>query len=87
LRKLRALGFPVRRQHPIGPYFADFAVERAKLVIEIDGGIHRLDDVRLRDAERQSAIEALGWKFMRVDTETAMSADHLWAMVTKELGL
>lgn len=26
-----------RRQHPIGPYFADFACISKKLVIEIDG--------------------------------------------------
>jgi very-short-patch-repair endonuclease len=87
LRKLRALGFPVRRQHPIGRYFVDFAIERARLVIEIDGGIHWLEEVVLRDAERQLFIESLGWKVLRIDAETAMSADHLWTRVTAEIGI
>ena len=30
-------GFKVRRQHPIGPYVADFFVRDANLVIEVDG--------------------------------------------------
>ena len=77
LRKLRAEGFPVRRQHPVGPYVADFAVVKEGLVIEIDGGIHRLPDVAARDAERQSVIEALGWRVLRITPEIAASPDHL----------
>ncbi|MFN4024494.1 MAG: endonuclease domain-containing protein [Hyphomonas sp.] len=87
LRELRAYGFPVRRQHPIGPYTVDFAIQKAKLVIEIDGGIHALEEVRLRDAERQNVIEALGWRVLRIDAEKALSGDHLWAEVTAALGL
>jgi very-short-patch-repair endonuclease len=87
LRKLRPLGFPVRRQHPIGPYIVDFAIVKAMLVIEIDGGIHQLEAVQLRDAQRQSAIEAEGWRFLRIDAQTAMSGDHVWALVAQELGL
>lgn len=35
---LREIHF--RRQHPIGPYIADFCSPRRKLVIEVDGGQH-----------------------------------------------
>ncbi len=81
LRGLREFGYPVRRQHPVGPYTVDFAIPKARLVIEIDGGIHKLEEVRLRDVERQKGIETLGWRVIRFDADTAMSGDHLWAAV------
>ncbi|MCK7502425.1 MAG: DUF559 domain-containing protein [Comamonadaceae bacterium] len=34
-------GWKFRRQHAIGPYFADFACIEAALVVEIDGGQHQ----------------------------------------------
>ena len=40
LRAHRMSGIKFRRQHPIGPYFADFACTQRKLVIEIDGEHH-----------------------------------------------
>ena len=56
LRELRKYGYAVRRQHPIGPYIVDFAIQKAMLAIEIDGGIHNLDAVRLRDELRQADL-------------------------------
>lgn len=85
--KLRAYGFPVRRQHPVGGFVVDFAIERAKLVIEIDGGIHNLNTVRLADQARQTEIEAMGWRVIRMDAETAMSRDHVMAVVCEALGI
>src|SRR5690606_31125634 len=40
LRDRRLEGFKFRRQHPIGPYFADFACIAEGLVVEADGGQH-----------------------------------------------
>jgi len=87
LRKLRAQGFPARRQHQIGRFVVDLAITRARLVIEIDGAIHKLSDVAENDACRQKELERAGWRILRVDTETAMSEDHLIARVQQELGL
>ncbi len=87
LRGLREYGYPVRGQHPVGPYTVDFAIPKARLVIEIDGDVHALEDVRLRDAERQAVIESLGWSVLRLDTDTAMSDDHLLAAVAEVLSL
>jgi very-short-patch-repair endonuclease len=44
-----------------------------------------LEEVQWRDAERQALIEAQGWRFLRIDSETAMSGDHVWALVTAQL--
>ena len=41
--KLRAgqlRGFRFRRKHPLGPFFADFCCEEARLVVEIDADSH-----------------------------------------------
>ena len=40
LRGRRLDGITLRRQHPIGPYVADFYCAAAKLVIELDGDSH-----------------------------------------------
>ena len=66
-------GYRFRRQHPVGPFIADFACERLKLVIELDGGVHDLDSVALRDAARQAVIEALGWTVIRFDNSVVLS--------------
>lgn len=87
LRKLRAQGFPTRRQHQIGRFVVDLAITRARLVIEIDGAIHKLSDVAENDTSRQKELEDAGWRILRIDAETAMSEDHLIARVQQELGL
>ncbi|MBB5518169.1 very-short-patch-repair endonuclease [Amphiplicatus metriothermophilus] len=77
----------MRRQHPIGPFIVDFAIVKAKLVIEIDGGVRRLSSVSEKDAVREQAIRGQGWRLLHVPAATAMSRDHLLALVQKELGL
>jgi very-short-patch-repair endonuclease len=64
-RSLRELDIPfkIRRQHPIGPYIADFAIPAAKLVIEIDGSQHA--DMADADAERTRALNAQGYRVIR----------------------
>jgi len=51
-----------RRQHPIGPYIADFACVKAWLVVEVDGDTHMADHDRRRDA----FMTARGWRVVRV---------------------
>ena len=87
LRKLRGLGFPVKRQVPIGAYIVDFAIHRVRLVIETDGSIHAREDIARRDPARQREIEALGWHVLRFSDAQAMDADFLWGRVAEYLGL
>lgn len=87
LRTLRKYGYPVRRQHPIGGYIADFAIIKARLVIEIDGGVHDREAARVADTERQKHIEALGWTVLRISAEYAMDSDCLFRTVSEKLEL
>jgi very-short-patch-repair endonuclease len=52
-----------RRQHPIGPYFADFCCVEARLVIELDGGQHAVQVAG--DARRTRYLAAEGFRVLR----------------------
>ncbi|MFO1155681.1 MAG: DUF559 domain-containing protein [Rhodospirillales bacterium] len=62
LRRRGLGGGKFRRQHPLGPYVADFVCLQARLVIELDGGQHG-------DAETVSArtrlLQARGFRVLR----------------------
>ena len=73
LRGARIDGHRFRRQHPVGRYFADFACDRLRLILEIDGGVHARDDVMLRDHLRQTGLESLGWTVLRFSNEEALT--------------
>jgi len=65
-KELRKLNVNFRRQAPIGRFFADFASHGAKIVVEVDGGVHeRLPQVTLRDFERQQWLESQGYRVVR----------------------
>lgn len=57
--------FRFRRQHPISIYIADFYCHKLKLVIEIDGSIHDVPDIKINDIKRQSDLESYGLKIIR----------------------
>ena len=58
-----------RRQHPISFYIVDLYCHPKKLVIEIDGSIHDLEEIRVKDELRQKELEALGLKVIRFTTK------------------
>jgi very-short-patch-repair endonuclease len=67
-RRLDGLGF--RRQQPIGPYIVDFYCSAAKLVVEVDGGIHE-EQVEY-DGERDSYLAAHGLRVLRFTNEAVL---------------
>jgi very-short-patch-repair endonuclease len=65
--RARTPGRPAfRRQHPIGPYVADFYCAAARLVIEIDGADHAHPDRQRRDLERDRYLGAIGCRVLRI---------------------
>ena len=63
LRAERFQDVKFRRQKVIGPYIADFAANQPKLVVEIDGHTHDVDDAR--DAIRSRFLESEGYRVVR----------------------
>jgi very-short-patch-repair endonuclease len=52
-----------RRQVPFGPYIADFASHRARLIVELDGEGHAFQIEA--DAERSRFLEGEGYRVRR----------------------
>ena len=65
LRSRQIGGLKFRRQHPIGPYFGDFACVEAGLVIELDGGQHGDVNWAIRDEKRAARMARLGFHTLR----------------------
>jgi predicted helicase/very-short-patch-repair endonuclease len=67
LRANQLHGAKFRRQHNIGQYIVDFYCHAAKLVIELDGGIHELQ--KDRDSDRDTYLTANGLQVLRFQNE------------------
>ena len=67
-RALRARpeGLKFRRQHPIGPYIADFYCPAAKLIVEVDGQSHDMGNRPGHDVRRDEWLTGRGLKVLRV---------------------
>ncbi|HEX3653738.1 MAG TPA: DUF559 domain-containing protein [Rhizomicrobium sp.] len=67
LRDRKLDGFKFKRQHLIASYIVDFACLDRKLVVELDGGIHKLK--RESDAVRDAVLQTLGYSVLRITNE------------------
>ncbi len=72
--ELRKLPLHVRKQSPVGPYVADFLIHSAKLVIEVDGLRHGIEEAQLHDAVRDAWLASEGYRVVRF-TDNAVIAD------------
>lgn len=69
LRDRRLLGRKFRRQHPIGQFIADFFCDDARLIIEIDGAVHRELTQQERDRLREEILREHGFAMLRFTNE------------------
>lgn len=65
LRNKQLANQKFRRQVSIGQYIVDFYSPKNRLVIEVDGGIHRDPEVKTNDISRQEFLESLDLKVLR----------------------
>ena len=62
LKQRQQDGHRFRRQHPMGPYIADFACLEVGVVIEVDGGQHHESE---EDRRRDRYLHGIGFKVLR----------------------
>jgi very-short-patch-repair endonuclease len=60
------LGVWFRRQVPIGTFIADFVAPSAHLVVEVDGGYHRVRGAA--DARRDTKLARMGYRVLRLES-------------------
>jgi very-short-patch-repair endonuclease len=64
------LGWKFRRQHAIGPYFADFYCHELKLILEIDSSWH--SGRHEHDARRDEWMKANGYRVLRIPAQAVL---------------
>jgi very-short-patch-repair endonuclease len=69
LRLKQYHGAHFRRQHPVGPYIADFVCIAAKLIVEVDGATHSSDREIAYDGRRDAYMKQRGWKIIRITND------------------
>jgi very-short-patch-repair endonuclease len=63
LRAKQMEGCKFRRQEPIGSYIVDFVCQEERIIIEVDGGQHSVEQER--DNKRDKWLEGQGYKVLR----------------------
>ena len=80
LRGRRLAGAKFRRQRPLGRYIADFCCDEAKLVVELDGGVHASQDEY--DSLRDEHLAAAGYRVLRIrNQELAANPEGVLATI------
>ena len=86
LRSRQLCDLKFRKQHPIQPFYADFACAEKMLVVEIDGDYH--DHVGKEDFSREAFLRELGWDVIRFsDKEVMENVEAVARGIAKHLGL
>lgn len=84
--KKKPHGLKFRRQHPYSIYILDFYCHTLKLVIEVDGKIHFLPDIKENDKSRQESLERDGLTVIRFEnTEIEKYAEKVFEKIEKLL--
>lgn len=65
-RELKSSDLKFRKQHPIGPFIADFYCAAAKLALEVDGIAHEMGQRPQKDAARDRFIRARNIDIVRI---------------------
>jgi very-short-patch-repair endonuclease len=82
----RSDGYHFRKQAPIGRYVVDMACHHAKVVIEVDGDTHYMDDARRRDTVRDAFLQAEGYTVLRfTNLDVVRNPDGVFDVVSRTL--
>ena len=84
LRAGQMKGYTFRRQRPVLDYVADFMCQPLMLIIEVDGSVHKLEHVAVRDARRQRRLEEAGFTVMRFSNNEVLTQIGIVRMKLEE---
>ncbi len=88
LKGNQILNVRFKRQHPVLYFVADFYCHKAKLVVEIDGGYHRLPKQYEYDICRDSELSRLGLEVLRfTNREVFQETEKVLEIITDKVKL
>jgi very-short-patch-repair endonuclease len=73
LRKNKVMGYRFKPQHPIDIFIADFYCHKLRLVIEVDGEMHKNEKNIRYDHSRTEELKQLGIKVIRVMNDEVLN--------------
>ena len=86
IRKRQIKNYQFNRQKPIDNYIVDFYCDKARLVIEIDGGQHKEDKGIELDKKRDDFLKSLGLRVMRfTNLDILKNIDNVVYKIYKEI--
>jgi very-short-patch-repair endonuclease len=86
LRDIQSGESHFRRQAPIGPYFADFACHKTRVVIEIDGETHTADTEITHDEARSRYFRSYGYRVLRFwNSDVMKNIEGVMALIGQSL--
>jgi very-short-patch-repair endonuclease len=86
LRGSNILNLKFRRQEQIGDYIVDFVCYEMKLVIELDGGHHNQDEIKMNDISRQNWLNEQGFTVLRFwNNEVMRNIDGVLITIREKL--
>ncbi|MDP3551433.1 MAG: DUF559 domain-containing protein [Novosphingobium sp.] len=72
LLRQRPRGLKFRRQHPVGPYVADFYCASARLIIEVEGWVHDTERA-INDTHRFKFLVENGYRVLRISAKRILA--------------
>ncbi|WP_152268321.1 leucine--tRNA ligase [Agriterribacter humi] len=70
------LGVKVRRQHAVQGYIVDFALLEVKLIIEVDGEYHNVEQQKIYDEARTGYLKEFGLNLIRFSNDEVLNDIH-----------
>jgi very-short-patch-repair endonuclease len=74
LRAKMMCGYTFNRQRPVLNYIADFMCKELRLIIEVDGYSHLLDEVIEKDIKKQKDLKDAGFTVIRFTDNEVLKA-------------
>ncbi|HEV2511112.1 endonuclease domain-containing protein [Bosea sp. (in: a-proteobacteria)] len=88
VRGRRFAGLKFKRQMAIGPFIADFCCFELRLIVELDGEPHKIDDAQKRDRRRDAFLRSEGYRVLRFSNERVLgNLEFVLREIAEHVGL
>jgi len=77
VRNRRCNGAKFQRQVPLGNHIVDFVCFEHRLIVEIDGPSHEVQEQRLADEGRDVWLREQGFRVLRLPNELVIASTEL----------